>query len=84
MLSKSKINTIFCLVKYVIAILIIYIFSLRLVSYFQREGFKAFDQCKNMGYPFNFCINIPFNSESLYKSWNELEKQEFYPEDREL
>jgi len=38
-----------------------------------REGFKAFDQCKNGSYPFDFCINIPFNSEGLYRSWEELE-----------
>ena len=38
-----------------------------------REGFKAFDQCKNGSYPLDFCINIPFNSEGLYRSWEELE-----------
>ena len=38
-----------------------------------KEGFKAFDSCKNSGYPFKFCIDIPFNSETIYKSWEELE-----------
>ena len=35
----------------------------------RREGFKAFDQCRNGSYPLEFCINIPFNSEGLYRSW---------------
>ena len=39
----------------------------------EKEGFKAFDDCKNGSYPFKFCINIPFNSEGLYKNWEELE-----------
>lgn len=39
----------------------------------RREGFKAFDRCKNGSYPLDFCINIPFNSEGLYHSWEELE-----------
>ena len=39
----------------------------------KREGFKAFDRCKNGSYPFDFCINIPFSSEGLYRSWEELE-----------
>lgn len=39
----------------------------------EREGFKAFDQCKNGSYPLDFCINMPFNSEGLYRTWEELE-----------
>jgi len=61
--------------KYLFAIILIFLFSLQIISRFKREGFKSFDHCKNMGYPFPFCINIPFNSEGLYQSWNELEKQ---------
>lgn len=82
-MSKNN-KSLLCVLKYVFYISVIYLISLRLVSYFQREGFKAFDHCKNMGYPFKFCINIPFKSEGLYKTWNELEEQEFYPEDHEL
>ena len=41
----------------------------------RREGFKAFDRCKSGSYPFDFCINIPFNSEGLYRSWDELEDE---------
>ena len=63
------------ILKFILPIIFIYLFSLLLISRFKREGFKSFDHCKNMGYPFPFCINIPFNSEGLYQSWNELEKQ---------
>ena len=48
---------------------------------FQREGFKAFDNCKNGSYPLEFCINIPFESAGLYKTWDELEdnmRQHYY------
>ena len=48
---------------------------------FQREGFKSFDNCKNGSYPFDFCINIPFESDGLYKTWDELEdnmRQHYY------
>ena len=43
-----------------------------------REGFKAFDSCKKSGYPFKFCINIPFNSETIYGTWDELEQTTRY------
>ena len=73
-LSKSlkKINiqpsTLILLCALLIMTVIIYFINLK-----SKEGFKAFDNCKNGSYPFEFCINIPFNSEGLYQSWDELE-----------
>ena len=43
-----------------------------------KEGFKAFDDCRIAGYPFKFCINIPFNSEGLYETWVQYNENQKY------
>ena len=43
-----------------------------------KEGFRAFDDCRIAGYPFKFCINIPFNSEGLYETWVQYNENQKY------
>ena len=73
MSQKSIIKSI---TKFINNNLIFIVFTLSLLficGVSEREGFKAFDQCKNGSYPLDFCINMPFDSEGLYRSWEELE-----------
>ena len=74
-LTKSNIKSITKFINKNSLFIVFTLFILLISCSVKREGFKAFDQCKNGSYPFDFCINIPFSSEGLYRSWEELEDE---------